>query len=196
MDENQVEEKSDSWLKHELWDLAKVILISAAIVLPVRYFVAQPFIVRGASMESNFHDRDYLIIDEISYYFRNPSRGEAIVFRYPRDPKQYFIKRIVGLPGEKVEIGDGRIRIYNSQYPEGFILDESAYLSPADRSTHPDISRELGENTYFVLGDNRDFSSDSRIWGALDQKFIVGRAIFRAWPVSKFGPIPDYSFVY
>ena len=93
----------------ELWEIIKVLLVSVAIVLPIRYFIAQPFIVRGASMEPNFENSEYLVIDEVSYYFRGPQRGEAIVFRYPRDPRQFFIKRVVGLPGEEIKIQENGI---------------------------------------------------------------------------------------
>lgn len=173
----------------EVWDIAKVLLISAAVVLPIRYFVAQPFIVRGASMEPNFEDREYLVIDEISYYFREPKREEPIVFHYPKDPRQFFIKRIIGLPGERVSIQKGKVMIANAAYPEGFTLDE-VYLNPPGRLTRPDAAITLGPQEYFMLGDNRDFSSDSRIWGALERKFMVGRVVFRAWPVARFGLIP------
>lgn len=170
----------------EVWEIARVLLISAAVVLPIRYFIAQPFIVRGASMEPNFEDREYLIVDELSYYMRPPKRGEAIIFRYPKDPSQFFIKRIIGLPGEKIQIQKGKVMISNSAYPEGFVLDES-YLEPPGRLTRPDGTHTLDAEEYFVLGDNRDFSSDSRIWGPLERKFMVGRAFFRAWPASRFG---------
>lgn len=179
------------WRK-ETWEIAKIILISIAIVLPIRYFIAQPFIVRGASMEPNFHDSEYLIIDEVSFYFREPLRGEVIVFRFPLNPRQFFIKRIVGLPGETVELVDGRVKITNDEFPEGFFLEEP-YLVPPDRSTRPNLTITLGPEEYFVLGDNRDFSSDSRVWGELERKFIVGRALFRAWPVKRLGIVPDYS---
>ena len=177
----------------EAWEIAKVLVISAAVVLPIRYFIAQPFIVRGASMEPNFQDRQYLIIDEISYYLRTPKRGEAIVFHYPKDPSEFFIKRIIGLPREKVEITGGKVKIFNAAYPEGFTLDEE-YLNPPNHPTRPDSAVTLGDSQYFVLGDNRDFSSDSRFWGVLDKKFMVGRVVFRAWPADRFGTIQDNQF--
>lgn len=176
---------------HEAWDIIRVLLISLAIVIPIRYFVAQPFIVRGASMEPNFKDRQYLIIDELSYFFRAPARHEVVVFRYPRDPSQFFIKRIIGLPGERIEIREGKITIFNDAHQDGLPLRES-YLVPEGKATHPDMVIVLSNNDYFVLGDNRDFSSDSRFWGPLDKKLVVGRALFRAYPLSKFGVIPHY----
>lgn len=186
--------KGGGGLRGEFWDVLKIFIISLAIVVPIRYFIVQPFIVRGASMEPNFEDGEYLLIDEISYYFREPQRGEIVVFRYPLNPKEYFIKRIIAFPGERVEIGSGQIKIFNKEYPSGFAINEK-YL-PAGLLTFPDISRTLGPNDFFVLGDNRNASSDSRIWGPLEKKFITGRVLFRAWPITRLGFIPKlYSAI-
>lgn len=195
MPEESITEEPAKNFSRELWEIAKVIIISLAIVLPVRYFIVQPFIVRGASMEPNFEDREYLIIDEFSFYVREPARGEVIVFRYPRDPRQFFIKRIIGLPGEEVKIQNGKITVINREFPKGFTLEES-YLEPPGRLTRPDGATKLSQGELFVLGDNRDFSSDSRVWGPLPEKMIVGRVIFRAWPFDKAGTIikEGYSF--
>src|SRR5680860_453257 len=97
-----------------VWEIIKVVSISLAIILPIRYFLIQPFYVKGASMEPNFHDREYLIVDEISYRFREPARGDVIVFRYPENPEEYFIKRIIGLPGESLEIMNGGVYLYTT----------------------------------------------------------------------------------
>ncbi len=179
----------------EIGEVVRVLLISAAIIIPIRYFIAQPFVVRGASMEPTFMDREYLIIDEASYYFREPQRGETIVFHYPRDPRQFFIKRIIGLPRERIKIEKGTVMIFNDQYPEGFTLQEQ-YLDLPGRSTHPSVETKLGAGEYFVMGDNRDFSSDSRLWGVLPEDMLVGRAVFRAWPVGRFGPVTGEAFNY
>jgi len=162
-------------LRRDVWEIFKILLISFVIVVPIRYFLVQPFIVRGASMEPNFEDQEYLIIDEISYYFRAPLRGETIVFRYPR-----------------VEIADGKIKIYNVEKPDGFLIEEP-YLVPEGVAIGPAINVQLGKDEFFVLGDNRAASSDSRIWGPLKKEFITGRAIFRAWPLTRFGNVPDYT---
>lgn len=177
-----------SRIGYELWDIMKVLFVSLAIVLPIRYFLVQPFIVRGASMEPAFEDSEYLIVDELSYYLRQPMREEVVVFRYPRDPRQFFIKRIIGLPEEEVDIKDGRVTIVNAEHPSGFLIDER-YLDPPNRATYPDAHRKLGVDEYFVLGDNRDFSSDSRIWGILPKKLIMGRTLFRVWPPRRLGTV-------
>jgi signal peptidase I len=120
-----------------LWETARTIIISLAIIIPVRYFLIQPFFVRGASMEPNFHDGEYLIIDELSYRLGEPERGDVIIFKYPKNPSQYYIKRIIGLPMETVEIKDGQIIVYNSQNPNGEVLNESSYeiqKTPVDLS--------------------------------------------------------------
>ena len=166
-------------------ELAEVVLISLAIILPIRYFLIQPFYVKGASMEPTFMDREYLIIDEISFRTRKPERGEVVVFRYPVDPRQYFIKRIIGLPGETVSIVNDSITIKNADHPDGVKLDESSYLSPSVM-TYGDKSVKLGPDEYFVMGDNRTSSLDSRIFGPLKSSFIVGRVWIRGWPVDRF----------
>ena len=175
------------------WDIIKIIVISLAIIIPVLYFLIQTFFVNGASMEPQFHDGEYLIIDELSYRFNKPQRGEVIVFKYPKDPSQYYIKRIIGIPNEKIKIDQGKIIIFNEQNPNGFILNENDYLSVEEGGTFL-LETKLGKREYFVLGDNRQASSDSRVWGPLPKNFIVGRAWIRAWPFDKidiFGK-PEY----
>ncbi len=165
--------------KSLLFEVIKIAILVAVIVLPVRYFLFQPFFVQGISMEPNFENGDYLIIDEISYRFTEPERGEIIVFKYPKNPSQRYIKRIIGLPGETVEIKDGKVIIINGK--ESQILNESKYL-PQNIETSGNIRVSLSENEYFLLGDNRNFSSDSRRWGVLPKQYIIGKVYFRAWP--------------
>lgn len=174
------------------WEVFQVVAIALIIVLPIRYFVFQPFIVKGASMEQTFHDGDYLVIDEISYRFREPERGEVVVFKYPTDPSQRFIKRIIGLPRETVELRGSRVQI-TDKFGNKEILDESAY--PVNHTIFKNLKIALGEDEYFLLGDNRGHSFDSRNWGVLKREHIVGRTIIRAWPpkalASFFGDV-DY----
>ena len=174
-------------------ELVRVIVISLAIILPIRYFLVQPFYVKGASMEPNFYDREYLIIDELSYRFREPKRGEIIVFRYPLDPAQFFIKRVVGLPGETVVVEDGNIMIKNFEYAKILKLDEP-YLS----TSTPTIGSKdvkLGTNEYYVLGDNRASSLDSRYFGPVTRDYIIGRAWLRGWPIDRIARfvVPVYG---
>lgn len=167
-----------------LWEIIKITILALAIILPIRYYVAQPFFVKGASMEPSFEDGNYLIIDEISYRFSKPQREEVVVFRFPEDPKQFFIKRIIALPQETIQIKNNEIKIFNEQNPLGFTLNESGYLD-SDQTTENELKIKLDENEYFVLGDNRLHSSDSRRWGPLNETFIVGRVLIRAWPIDK-----------
>lgn len=174
-------------------EVTQIVIISAAIIIPIRYFLIQPFYVKGASMEPNFYDHEYLIIDELSYRLRDPIRGEIVVFRYPRDPSQYFIKRVVALPGETVEVTGGAVMIYNEEYPNGKLLEET-YID--DELTQGKKKITLGDDEYFVLGDNRDESLDSRSFGAVTRSEIVGRVWVRGLPISRIGTfeIPEYNF--
>ncbi|MCX6813764.1 MAG: signal peptidase I [Candidatus Azambacteria bacterium] len=165
------------------WDIIKVAVIALILAGLVRYFLIQPFFVEGASMEPNFENGEYLLIDEVSYYFRSIERGEVIVFHYPLDTSKYYIKRIIGLPNETVEIKNGKVVIYNNTYPDGFAIDEN-YL-PKNFITNGQIKKKLGNGEYFVLGDNRLVSSDSRYWGVLPKNDIVGRVWIRAWPINR-----------
>lgn len=150
--------QSKFWLG--VWEIAKFGLVVLVIVMPIRLYIAQPFIVSGDSMVPTFHSGDYLIIDELTYNFvREPEKDEVIIFRYPQDPSKFFIKRIVGLPGETVNV-DGK-------------------------------EWQMGEDEYFVMGDNRLFSLDSRSWGPLPKKNITGRALVRLWPPTALAFIPQ-----
>jgi signal peptidase I len=162
-----------------IWETAKVVALSLLIILPIRYFIMQPFFVRGESMNPSFNDKDYLIVDEISYRLGEPKRGDVIVFRFPQDPSQFYIKRIIGMPEETIEIKDGNVVVYNRETPAGMTLTEP-YLSEV---TPGDVKIKLDEREYFVLGDNRDASSDSRRWGPLYRHLIVGKALLRVWPL-------------
>ena len=175
-----------------LLEVIQIVLISSAIIIPIRYFLIQPFYVKGASMEPNFYDHEYLIIDELTYRFRDPFRGEIVVFKYPRDPSQYFIKRVIGLPGETVEVTGGNVIIYNTEHPNGVVVEED-YL---DESTTGKVRVTLGEDEYYVFGDNRDSSLDSRSFGPITRDDVIGRVWVRGLPVSRIGTfdLPTYNF--
>lgn len=165
--------------EHPLAEIVRFSIIAILIVVPVRMFIAQPFIVSGASMEETFQSGEYLIVDQVTYYFNDPKRGEVVVFRYPRDPSKFFIKRVIGVPGDTIIIEDGQVTIFNTENPDGVILSES-YAEPTP--VGPKVKEVLGDREYFVMGDNRDESSDSRSWGVLQEERIIGRAWIRLFP--------------
>lgn len=183
-----------------IWEVVKVFFWAAIIIGPIKIFLFQPFIVQGASMEPNFNDNNYIIVNEIGYKktdiniknfhfftveaFKEFERGDVIIFKYPKDPSKFFIKRVIGLPGEKIEIDDGKVKIFNVDNSEGYFLNENGYLS-SDVITTGALTVQLKEDEYFVLGDNRGASSDSRVWGPIGKNDVVGKALLRAWPFSK-----------
>lgn len=178
----------------------KVFILAFIIIVPIRVFLFQPFFVQGASMEPNFENSEYLIINEFGYKkttvgldgkeffsvdpFKELARQDVIVFRYPKNRSQFFIKRVIGLPGEKVELKDGRVTIFNKENPNGFVLDEKAYLSEKVK-TSGEVSVNLKDDEYFMMGDNRMFSSDSRSWGPVKESDVIGKVFFRAWPLNR-----------
>jgi signal peptidase I len=175
-------EKSENFFT----ELLKFAIIAVVIVAPIRLFVAKPFIVSGASMEPTFDTGEYLIVDELTYHLDDPKRGDVVVFKYPKDPSQYFIKRIIGLPGEIVHIEGGKVSVTKV---DGTTLNlEEAYVKNIGNGT--DMQVTLPKDQFFVLGDNRPESSDSRYWGTLPRSDIVGRAFVRLLPVNEIGILP------
>ena len=169
-------------------EILKASLIALIIVIPIRFYVAQPFIVSGASMSPTFESGHYLVVDQLSYRFEEPDRGNVIIFKYPRDNSKFFIKRIIGLPGETLTLKAGVLTIANSMHPDGFVFEEP-YIAEVSRSSGA-FSVVLGDNEYFVMGDNRSQSSDSRIWGPLQKELIVGRAFLRLFPIRQVDVLP------
>lgn len=171
-------------------ELVKLVVLAGVTIGLVRYFLFKPFIVKGQSMEPTFAERDYLIIDEITYRLREPERGEVIVFNSPIGGDHY-LKRIIGLPGERVKVQENKVIIYNEAHPQGVVVQEG-YLS---ESTPGSITTTLGDDQYFVLGDNRDASYDSRRFGPIDREDITGRVVVRGWPPSRVSTFnhPDYN---
>lgn len=176
--------------ENSILEIVRFSVIALLIVIPVRMFIAQPFIVSGASMENTFHNGEYLIVDQVSYHLHNPERGDVVIFRYPKDPSKFFIKRIIGVPGDTVSIEGSTVTITNEENPNGFVLNE-----PYIKSMKPNVTmiEKLGDREYFVMGDNRDESSDSRVWGVLQEERIVGRALLRLFPPQEFGVLPGVS---
>lgn len=175
--------------EHPLAEIIKFAIIAIIIVVPIRLFVAQPFIVSGASMDNTFHNGQYLIVDQVSYYFDDPARGDVIIFRPPNRPDDFFIKRIIGIPGDTVTIEENQIIITNETYPKGYVLDEPYIREPMSTNT-PRQPWILGPDQYFVMGDNRNQSQDSRVFGMLSKSAIKGRAWVRLFPpnTAEFSP--------
>ncbi len=175
-----------------LFEAVKIVIVALVIVIPIRYFLFQPFLVEGSSMSPNFHDNDYLIVNEISYRLRSPQRGEVVIFYYPQDRSKRFIKRIIGLPGETIQAKEGKVFIINSG-GESMLLDESDYLTQAN--VEQDFERAIGLNEYFVMGDNRRGSFDSRNWGNLPREDIIGCVLFKVIPLADFSlaTLPVYN---
>ena len=170
-----------------LFETIKIIVVSLAIILPIRYFLIQPFYVEGASMEPNFHPKEYLIIDEISYRVSEPERGDVVVFRYPRDPKQFYIKRLIGLPGETVEIIKGQVFIDNAELTEEYLATINLSFDTKDKVT-------LVDDEYYFMGDNRKNSLDSRVFGPVSDKFLIGRVWIRGWPLDRLDVFGDFEY--
>jgi signal peptidase I len=176
-------------------ELIKVALMAGLTIGLIRYFLFKPFYVKGQSMEPTFHEHEYLIIDELTYRFREPARGEVIVLKAPPSAtpeKEYYLKRIVGLPGERVKIEDNKVIIYNHEHPQGTIVEED-YLT---ERTEGSVTVTLGADQYFVMGDNREASFDSRRFGPIERSAIIGRTWFRGWPIGRIGTLhaPTYNF--
>lgn len=162
-------------------EIIETIIFVLVIVLPVRYFVFEPFVIKGESMSPNFHNGDYLIAEKISLFFEKPKRFDVVIFKAPPHEEDYYIKRIIGLPGETVEIKNGKIYIYNKQNPQGLELKENFLTTQLDPNEKIKIT--LKNDEYFVLGDNRQASFDSRKWGPLPQKNLIGKVILKVWPL-------------
>lgn len=167
-------------------EILTFVILAVVIVVPIRVFVAQPFIVEGESMHPTFETGDYLIIDQLTYRFEDPKRGDVIVFRYPNDPSVFYIKRVIGLPGETVHIDKGKTSVTRVD-GSMLTLDESYVV--AEDATYT-LERSLGPDQYFVMGDNRPKSSDSRAWGPLPKDDIMGRAYIRLLPPGQTGILP------
>lgn len=164
----------------------RFIVIALAIVIPFRLFIAQPFIVSGASMSPTFETGQYLIVDELTYRFEQPNRGDVIILKKPREEKEYLIKRIVGLPGETITVKNGAVSVKNGEFPDGLPVSEPYVINKSADS----LERALGPDEYFAMGDNRPVSLDSRFIGPIPKDHIVGRALVRLFPLSQIGLFP------
>jgi signal peptidase I len=173
------------------WETLKIVILALVIVIPIRYFIFQPFVVQGASMEPNFQQGNYLIVDEISYRFHSPQRGEVIVFKYPQKPSMKFIKRVIGLPGERIKFENNRI-IVITHNGESIVLNEKKYLEEFYSLDSKEFI--VPEEHYFVLGDNRLHSYDSKNWGAVPKNNIIGKVFLRLFPPTEISSFPSPAY--
>ncbi len=180
------------FILRNLWlfflDFLETIVVSLAIFAVVYIFLFQPHQVDGQSMEPNFHNGEYILTDKISYRIHEPKRGDVIVFHSPQDENVDFIKRIIGIPGDQIRLAGGYIYLNGVKLAEEYI-NEPGNVLPG-RFLRDGAEVEIPSGQYFVMGDNRNHSSDSRDWGLLSLNGIVGRAFFRYWPLSQFGVVP------
>ncbi len=172
---------------HDIKELFRFLVIAAIIVIPIRYFIMQPFVVSGTSMDPTFHDKEYLIVDKLTYNLNQVHRGDVVVFHFPNENQKYLVKRLIGLPGDTVTLTtDGKVIIKNTEHPEGFTIDED-YLQNHDGDS---LTITVPDKKVFVLGDNRPVSYDSRAWGLLDEDRLVGRVYLRLWPLNRISYLP------
>jgi len=194
---NEAEKKGIKKYIPFVLEIVKIAIIAFIIVAPIRYFLFQPFIVSGASMAPNFATGDYLIVDEVSYRFSSPQRGDVVVFStnfIPGYTHQRFIKRIIGLPGETVDIKNGSVQIIKDG--KTTILDEKYLPRPGGSplKTYGDKNITLNPDEYFVLGDNREYSYDSRMWGVVPKEDIIGKAFLRIFPITTLSGVPRPTY--
>jgi signal peptidase I len=184
MMEQEINQKKTFW--QTVLELGRFAIIALIIVVPIRMFAVEPFVVSGSSMFPTFDNGDYLIVDKISYRLSDPQRDDVVIFKYPNDQTKYFIKRVIGLPNETVDIKDGVVTIKNSANPDGFTLNEPYIKNISSTESH----FELKGDEYFVMGDNRNASSDSRYWGAVKRDLLTGKALVRLMPITSIDLLP------
>lgn len=165
-------------------ELVETVLLTLVIFFMIR-FAIENYRIEGESMEPNFHNGQFLLVNKIQYLIGSPQRGDVIIFRYPLNPKKNFIKRVIGLPGEKVEIRAGKIFVNGVRVPEPYPYNFADY-------DYGPIT--VGSDEYFVLGDNRPYSSDSHSWGMVPVKDLIGKAWISYWPTDDWGIVPTYSY--
>ena len=174
------------------FDFLETIVVALSVFVVVYLFLVQPHEVKGSSMEPSFLNNQYIITDKISYRFGDPQRGDVIIFKAPVNPDVDYIKRIIGLPGDKVMITKGKVFINGKMISELYLAD----LTPIfpNGFVQDGVEIDVPQEHYFVMGDNRPHSSDSREFGPISKKLIIGRAIFRYWPVNDIGVIPHVNY--
>jgi signal peptidase I len=174
------------------FDFLETIVVALSIFVVVYLFLVQPHEVKGSSMEPNFHNNEYILTDKISFRFQLPKRGDVVIFKAPTNPDVDYIKRVIALPGERVKVEGGSVYVNDQKLNEPYLRDATTLFPGSRLQEGVDIT--IDQDNYFVLGDNRPHSSDSREFGPIPRKLIVGKAFFRYWPVTEFGLLPHISY--
>ncbi len=166
-------------------DFIQTLVVFGAIFALIYLFVAQPHKVSGRSMDPTFKDGDYIFTDKVTYRLREPAKGDIIVLKNPRDESQDFIKRIMAVPGDTIKIETSSVFVNGQKLNEPYL--PSGRPTPAGSFLLEGVEVKAGPNQYFVIGDNREHSSDSREWGAITKQEIIGKVFFRYFPLQGFG---------
>ncbi len=172
-------------IRHFFLDFIQTVVIALSIFVILYLFLVQPHQVKGNSMNPNFLDQEYILTDKIGYRFHDPQREDVIIFTSPQDPDYEYIKRIIGLPGETIKIERGEVFINGQKLAEAYL--PASFQTLSGHFLKEGQTYTISEGQYFVFGDNRNHSSDSREWGPVEREKIIGRAWFRYWPLSKVG---------
>lgn len=188
--------KLDEYQTSFIRDAIKIIFISVIIIVPVRLFVVQSFFVVGISMQPSYENGDYLLVDKISYRFSKPNRGDVIVFKSPTEKSETYIKRIIGLPYDTIVLRNDKVQILSEGAGSEIVIEEDYIQGSTGKHLDDgaDMVVSLGEDEYFVMGDNRSDSWDSRFWGSLEESEILGKVWLRLWPVSSVNFITKPSY--
>lgn len=173
-------------------DILQVVVFAVALFLFTYLLVLQPHKIKGQSMDPNFANGEFLLTDKVTYRFGQPQRGDVVVFKAPPDDREEYIKRIIGLPGEKIKVAGGRIYVNEMILKEDYI-DSTVYTNAGNFATEGTVVT-VPDGEYFVVGDNRNHSYDSRSFGFIGRKKITGRAWIVYWPPQKAGSIPSPSY--
>lgn len=168
-----------------MYEIVKTVALVFLIAFLIRYFLIQPFVIEGYSMEPNFHNNEYILVDMISYHFKQPQRGDIIVFKFPQKPSVSYIKRIIGIPEDCIEVKGGQTYLNDHLLDESYLAANTPTLVGGQNGL--DYKKCLGSNDFFVMGDNREHSSDSREWGVVPRSNIIGKTWLIIYPIQFFG---------
>lgn len=184
MDFEQGDSTTEPTFKDKILQFIEFVVVVGAILMIVRFLIAEPHRVDGNSMVPNFHTGDYILTNKLATRLSTPARGNVIILTDPLDSSKVFIKRVIGLPGEMIMIQNGQVLINDQVLPEPYLPRE--LKTPGGSFLKESMPFQIPKDHYFVIGDNRLGSSDSREWGPLKKELIIGQALIRYWPVNKF----------